>query len=84
MDSNRDSLPTPGNWAARALKFTAPDPLIRPLTQGAFAPIPTVDEAEKCNTRPLMDLDKQAIPEKPHMNLDTLVPERVRLGEHTR
>ena len=84
MDSNRASLPTPGDWAARALKFAAPGPLIRPLTQGAFSPIPTVDEAEKRNTRPLMDMDQQAIPEKPHVNLDTLVPGRVRLGEHTR
>ena len=60
------------------LEFAAPSLLILSLADGNSAPVPTVAEAETQNKRPMMDLDKQTAPDEPQLDLDALIPPRVR------
>ena len=72
MGSNGAPLPMAQDWAARSLEFTAPDPPIRPHTQGTYKPISAVDGAEKQNKRPMMDLNRETTPDEPQLKLDKL------------
>ena len=56
-DANGVPLPVGWGWAAHARKFARPNPLIRSISRGAPAPIPTKAEAEKQQKNLEKDLD---------------------------
>ena len=83
MDYDGALLPTPWDSAALSLDFAAPSPLMLSLAGGNVAPIPTVAGAEKQNKRPMMHLDKHTTPDEPQLDLDALIPPRVRYDKRT-
>ena len=59
--------------AARFLGLNAPDPIIRPLTQGLPAPLPTLAGAEKNDEHTMTDSGRQAFPDVPQFDVATQV-----------
>ena len=78
MDYDGALLLTPWDSAAPPLGFAEPSPLFLSLADRNISRIPTVAEAERQNKRTMMDLDKQTIRDEPQLDLDALIPPRVR------
>ena len=70
LDTNGARLLGGWDWAACALQFLAPDPLIRSLSQCTPLPIPTIADAEKHKKNITKDLDTHTALQGPRAAAD--------------